>query len=364
MKVPFSTLTPLHDELHDELSDTFETVLKKGWFIQGKECELFEKEFAEFCSAKHCIGCGNGLDAISIALMANGIGAGDEVIVPAFTFIATALAVERIGAKPVFVDVEKDTTLIDVNKVEEAITEKTKAIVPVHLYGQPVDIDSLLGIARSYNLKIIFDAAQAHGATYKSKNICCYGDASCFSFYPGKNLGALGDGGAVVTNLDNYNEMKMIGNYGAAVRYHHDLKGLNSRLDELQSAFLRIKLKKIDAMTQARKKLATRYLKEIDNPAITLPVVKNGDHVWHIFAVHCETRDVLQKTLKEFGIETNIHYPIPIHLQKSFMEYGCHGGEYPVTETLARTELSLPLFYGMTENQQTYVIDALNKTVI
>ncbi len=364
MNVPFSTLEILHKEMEEELKEAFDNVLKKGWFIQGSECGSFEKEFATYSEAKYCVGCGNGLDSIYIALVANGIGQGDEVIVPAFTFIATAIAVARTGATPVFVDVEEGTTLIDVTKIESAITSKTKAIVPVHLYGQPVDINGVMSIAKKYGLKVIFDAAQAHGAKYSGKNIGTIGDATCFSFYPGKNLGALGDGGAITTNNDNYELMKMITNYGSTERYKHDVMGTNSRLDELQSAFLRIKLKRLDKMIECRKRIATRYLKEISNAGIILPNIKNGDHVWHIFAIHVDNRDQVQKKLRDEGIETNIHYPVPIHLQKAFSSFGLKEGSYPVTEKLAKTELSIPLYYGMTDEEQTYVIEKLNGLVI
>lgn len=361
MKIPFSTLKLLHEELEKEIKQAFDDVYENGWFIQGKQCESFESEFADFCGSGYAVGCGNGLDAITISLIANGIGKGDEVIVPAFTFIATAIAVERAGAKPVFVEVEKDTTLIDTSKIEDAITERTKAIIPVHLYGQPANMDEICRIAEDHNLKVISDAAQSHGAIYHGKKIGEFGDTVCFSFYPGKNLGALGDGGAITTNDEELStKMKMITNYGSIIRYHHDVQGMNSRLDELQSAFLRVKLKHIDKMIQCRKKIAQRYLSEMSNPDVILPVVKNGDHVWHIFAIHSEKRDALKEYLSRKGIETNIHYPIPIHMQKSFSSYGLKCGSFPVTEWLARSELSLPLYYGMTEEEQSYVIDTIN----
>ena len=360
MKVPFSTVRYIHEECKGELYEAFDRVMESGWYIRGSECDKFETEFAEYCQAKHTIGCGNGLDSIAIALQAFGVGKGDEVIIPAFTFIATAIAVEHTGATPVLVDVDPETTLIDVNLIESAITDRTKAIVPVHLYGQPVDIDSIEAIAKKHGLYVIYDSAQAHGAKYKGKNIGSYGDAVCFSFYPGKNLGALGDAGAIATNSDKSEIMSMIGNYGSSVRYHHDVIGMNSRLDEIQSAFLRVKLKNLDNVNAERKKLAQRYLSSITNPAVKLPVQKNGDHVWHIFAIHCEDRDNMQKYLSDRGIETNIHYPIPIHLQKSFAKYGYRKGSFPVTEKLAETELSLPLYYGMTDAEINYVIETIN----
>ncbi len=361
MKVPFSTLDYFHKELHDELKESFENTLSKGWFIQGTECSSFEREYSEYCGSRYAVGCGNGLDSITIALMANGIGNGDEVILPAFTFIATAIAVERVGAKPVFIDVEKDTTQIDPDKIEHSITVKTKAIIPVFLYGQCSNMAKINKIAKEHNLKVIIDAAQAHGATFCDNKIGKMGDAACFSFYPGKNLGALGDAGAIITNNEeSYNLMKMITNYGSTVKYHHDVMGMNSRLDELQASFLRIKLKYLDKMIIERQKLASRYLNEITNEKVELPVVKYGNHVWHIFAVHVDNRDQIKEKLSEQGIETSIHYPIPIHLQKSFSKYKYGVGSFPITEQLSKSELSLPLYYGMSQEEQDYVIDAIN----
>lgn len=364
MKIPYGTVRHIHDELRNEINSAFESVLDSEWYIRGKECEAFEREFAEYCGAKHAVGCGNGLDAITIALLAYGIGPGDEVIVPAFTFVATAIAVERTGATPVLVDVEKETTLINPELIENAMTEKTKAIVPVHLYGQPVDICKIEKIAKKNNLVTIYDSAQAHGATYMGKGIGSYGDAVCFSFYPGKNLGALGDGGGIVTNSDKYELMRAVGNYGSEVRYHHDVEGMNSRLDEIQAAFLRVKLKNLDKVNLERKRIAEKYLKEINNKDVVLPVVKNGDHVWHIFPIHSEKRDKTVGYLSQKGIETNIHYPVPIHLQKSFKKYGLKEGSFPITEWLAKTELSLPLYYGMTDEEIDYVINTVNDMVV
>ncbi len=361
MEVPFSTVEFVHADCRKGLTDAFQKVLDSNWFIMGEECKAFEEEYAGYCGVRHAVGCGNGLDSIAIALMAFGIGEGDEVIVPAFTFIATALAVQRTGAKPVFVDVEEGTTLIDVGKIEAAITNRTKAIVPVHLYGQPADMKAIRKIADKYNLKIIADAAQAHGAEIDGKGICAYADATAFSFYPGKNLGALGDAGAAVTDDDECARvMKALTNYGSEKKYVHDYMGMNSRLDELQSAFLRVKLRDLDKQIEARKDIAARYHKEIKNPAVRLPEVKNGDHVYHIFAVYCDKRDSLKEYLESKGVHCNIHYPIPMHMQKAFAGLGPPEGSFPVTEKLARTELSIPIFYGMTDEQVSYVIDTIN----
>ncbi len=361
MEVPFSTVEFIHGECRKDLVGAFEKVLDSNWFIMGDECRAFEKEFAEYCGTKYAVGCGNGLDSIAIALMAFGIGEGDEVIVPAFTFIATALAVQRTGATPVFVDVEEGTTLIDVSKIEAAITERTKAIAPVHLYGQPADLKAIREIAERHGLKVVADAAQSHGAKIDGRSICAYADATCFSFYPGKNLGALGDAGAAVTDDPGCARvMKALTNYGSEQKYVHDYKGMNSRLDELQSAFLRVKLRSLDAQISVRKKIASRYLAEINDPNVRLPEVKNGDHVYHIFPVYCDDRDALKEYLGSKGVQTNIHYPIPMHMQKAFSDFGLPEGSYPVTERLARTELSIPMFYGMTDDQVSYVIDAIN----
>ena len=277
MKIPYSTLENIHDELHDELIESFDNVLKRGKFVQGIECSLFEKEFSDYCGSNYAIGCGNGLDSITIALLSIGIGRGDEVIIPAFTFVATALAVERTGATPILVDVEKDTTQIDPEKIEKSITSRTRAIIPVFLYGQCSDMNSIRKIAEKHGLKIIIDAAQAHGATYEGKRIGQLGDVACFSFYPGKNLGALGDAGAITTNDEStYHLMKKLTNYGSEIKYHHEVFGLNSRLDEIQASFLRIKLKHLDKNITERRKLASTYLKEIKNEKVQLPMEKYG----------------------------------------------------------------------------------------
>lgn len=362
MKIPFSTMDRLHEELGDELASSFYRVLKSGWFIQGNECTSFEKEYSSYCDSQFTVGCGNGLDSITIALIANKIGPGDEVIIPAFTFIATALAVERSGATPIFVDIETETAQIDPDKIEKAITSKTKAIIPVFLYGQCSDMNRIKEIAYNYNLKIIIDAAQAHGAIFDNKKLGQLADAACFSFYPGKNLGALGDGGAIITNNEeNYHEMKMITNYGSTKKYLHEIVGFNSRLDEIQASFLRVKLKHLDKMIAERERIASRYLNEITNEKIQLPIEKYGRHVWHIFAIQVNNRDSFKEELQKQGIETSIHYPIPIHLQKAFSRYNYEKGRFPITEKLSKTELSLPLYYGMSESEQGYVIDVLNK---
>ncbi|WP_347489324.1 DegT/DnrJ/EryC1/StrS family aminotransferase [Desulfoscipio sp. XC116] len=362
MKIPWSTVHFMHEELHDELIGSFKRVFNGDWFIQGSSVKEFEDAYAKYCETDYCIGCGNGLDAITIILKAMGIGTGDEVIIPSFTFIATALAVEYAGAKPVFVEIDPDTALLEPSRIEEAITERTKAILPVHLYGQPASMDGICEIARRYGLKVIEDAAQAHGAVYKGKRIGSLGDAAAFSFYPGKNLGALGDAGGITTNDARLaGKIRAIGNYGSKIKYIHKYMGVNSRLDEVQAAFLSAKLPHLEKWNKDRKRIAGCYLNEIKHPEIKLPVVKTGDHVWHIFAVRCNKRDNLKKYLKDKGIETNIHYPVPMHFQKAFSHYELPRGTYPIAEELADTELSLPIYWGMTDEEINYIINALNK---
>ena len=363
MRVPFVDFKPLEKAINQELHSAFERVLNNSWYIDGKEDERFEKEFADFCGVKYCIGCGNGLDALVLILKAYGISEGDEVIVPSNTFIATALAVSYTGAEPVFVEPTLEYYNIDVNRIEEKITSKTKAIIAVHLYGQPADMDSIISIAKKYNLKVIEDAAQAHGALYKGKRVGGIGDAAGFSFYPGKNLGALGDAGAVLTNNEEIaKRVRILSNYGSDYKYHHVLKGHNSRLDELQAAFLSAKLKCLDKVNANRRKTAEKYLEMINNAEIVLPYVeKKVCPVWHIFAIRCKRREELEKYLSESGIGTNKHYPIPIHLQKCYRDLGYKRGDFLIAEEISETELSLPLYYGMTDEECGYVIDKVNE---
>lgn len=361
-RVPFATVERIHTQYGEELRQAYETVMGSSWFIGGTPCEKFETEFARYCGTKYGVGCGNGLDALMLSLRAMGIGAGDEVIVPSFTFIATALAVAYAGAKPVFVEVDPETALLDPFLIEAAITKRTKAIIAVHLYGQMAPMDEICAIAQKYGLKVLEDAAQSHGAVYQGKRAGSWGDAGCFSFYPGKNLGALGDAGGVVTNdAQLAARIRAIGNYGAEKKYVHDYMGVNSRLDALQAAFLRAKLKYLDEWCAERRTIAGRYLAEIKNPGIQLPVVKHGVPVWHLFVVRCEERDRLRTYLEEHGIGTNIHYPIPMHEQKAFAGYDLPHGSFPIAEKLASTVLSIPMFNGMTEEEVSTVIETINK---
>ena len=363
MKIPFVSLEPLHREMNEKLTQTFRDVLSKNIFIMGERLAGFENQFADYCNTEYAIGTGTGLDALYLILKAKDIGSGDEVIIPSNTFIATALAVSYTGAIPVLVEPNIDTYTIDPRKIEEKITRKTKAIIPVHLYGRCADMDAINNIAKTHHLIAIEDAAQCHGALYKGKRAGNLGTAAGFSFYPGKNLGALGDGGIVTTN-DPYlaHRIRMLGNYGSQEKYHHELLGNNSRLDELQAALLSVKLKYLDKVNEYRNNIARQYLKGICNPLISLPQaeVEGNYQVWHIFAVRCSKREHFQRYLEYKGIGTNIHYPIPIHLQKCYETLNIKRGELPIAEELAQTVLSLPMYYGMKDGEVQYVIDTIN----
>lgn len=363
MKIPFVSFEVMHKEIESKILEKFKEVYEKNWFIQGEEVQKFEEEYAAYCGVKYCVGCGNGLDALFLPLKAYGIGEGDEVIVPSNTFIATALAVSYTGATPVFVEPKINTFNINPEEIEKKITNKTKAIMAVHLYGQPAEMEQILEIAKKYGLKVIEDSAQAHGATYKGKRTGSLADAAGFSFYPGKNLGALGDAGAMVTNdKELADKVRALGNYGSDYKYHHIYQGNNSRLDEVQAAFLRIKLQELDKWNQERNRIANRYLAEINNPRVILPVTeKDCTHVYHIFGIRCEKREELEKYLNEKGIGTNKHYPIPMHLQGAYEKLQIPKGALPIAEEISATQLSIPMYYGMTEDEISYVIDAINQ---
>lgn len=363
MKVPFVTFKPLEKELDKDLRDAFERVYNRSWYIEGVEDEAFEKAFAEYCDSKYCVGVGNGLDSLFLALKAMGIKEGDEVIVPSNTYIATALAVTYTGATPVFVEPDIRTFNIDPTKIEAAITDKTRAIMPVHLYGQACDMDPIMEVAKKYNLYVVEDCAQAHGAKYNGKVIGSFGDAAGFSFYPGKNLGALGDAGATVTNNEELaKKVRALGNYGSDYKYHHIYQGNNSRLDELQAAFLAAKLPHLNKVNAERRKIAQKYLDGINNPEIILPFVPEyAEPVWHIFGIRCNRRNELEKFLNDAGISTNKHYPIPMHLQGCYADLGFKKGDYPIAEEISETELSIPMYYGMTDEEIQYVIDRINE---
>ena len=362
IKVPFVSFLPMERELDTQLREAFTRVFERSWYIEGKEDEAFEQAFAGYCGTKYCVGVGNGLDALMLVLKALDIGEGDEVIVPSNTYIATALAVTYVGAKPVFVEPELETFNINPYRIEAAITSRTKAVMPVHLYGRACDMDPIMAIAREYGLRVVEDCAQAHGATYKGQKVGTFGDAAGFSFYPGKNLGALGDAGAVVTNNPEIAEkVRALGNYGSDYKYHHIYKGNNSRLDELQAAFLAAKLPLLEKMNAERRRIAGCYLEGMKNPQVILPAVTDGYvPVWHIFGVRCDRREALEKHLNDRGIGTNKHYPIPMHLQECYRDLGFKEGDFPIAEEISRTELSLPMYYGMTEEEIRAVMDAVN----
>lgn len=363
MKIPFVSFEEMHKEIREEILNKVEEVYDKNWFIQGNEVASFEQEFAEYCNTPYCVGCGNGLDALFLILKAMEIGEGDEVILPSNTFIATALAVSYAGAKPIFSEPRLDTYNIDTNLIEEKVTERTKAIIAVHLYGFPADMEGINKIAKKNRLKVIEDCAQAHGALYKGRKVGSFGDAAGFSFYPGKNLGALGDAGAVVCgDILLADRIRALANYGSHEKYNHIYKGNNSRLDEIQAAILRIKLRHLDIWNEDRRRTAQFYLDNINNPAILLPADEvNCKHVYHIFAVRTEKREQLEIYLNNCGISTNKHYPIPMHLQKAYLDLGIYGGELPIAEKISRTELSLPIYYGMKEEEMRYVTEKINE---
>ena len=362
MNIPFVSFEAMHNEIKDEVLAKFKEVYEKNWFIGGSELEQFEAEFAQYCGTKYCVGCGNGLDALFLTLKAYGVGEGDEVIVPSNTYIATALAVSYVGATPVFVEPTLDYFNIDVDRIEEKITDKTKAIMAVHLYGQPASMTKINELAKKHNLIVIEDSAQAHGATYKGVRTGSLGNAAGFSFYPGKNLGALGDAGAMVTNdKEVADRVRALGNYGSDYKYHHIYKGNNSRLDEVQAAMLRIKLRHLDRWNEERARIASRYLAEIDNPEVVLPkLAEDCTHVYHIFAIRTEARESLEKHLNDNGIGTNKHYPIPMHLQEAYADLNIAEGALPIAEEISSTQLSTPMYYGMTDDEISYVIEKIN----
>lgn len=362
--IPFLDLKPVYLELKDELEAAYTRVMESGWYILGAEVEAFENEFAAYCRARHCIGVANGLDALHLILRGYGIGAGDEVIVPANTYIATWLAVSYAGATPVAVEPDAETYNLAPQKIEAAITPKTRAIMPVHLYGQPAEMDAINEIAQRHNLKVIEDAAQAQGARYKNRPAGSLADAAGFSFYPGKNLGAFGDAGAIVTDDDELADaMRVLRNYGSRVKYYNEVKGFNSRLDPLQAAFLSVKLKHLDKWNARRQQIARKYIEGLSGCSkIVLPVlVEEAESVWHLFVVQCAERDNLQAFLKQRGIETLIHYPVPPHLSQAYSEDFAEKPDFPLTENLAASVLSLPMSPHLTEAEQDFTIETVRE---
>ena len=346
MKIPFLDLRAPYVELREEFDEAYHRVMDSGWYILGEEVEAFEAEWAAYCGVKHCVGVGNGLEALHLVLRAWGIGPGDEVIVPSNTYIATWLAVSYAGATPVPVEPDPLTYNLDPNRIEAAVTPRTKAVLPVHLYGQPADMDPIVEVAHRYELKVLEDAAQAHGARYKGRRTGSLGDAAGWSFYPGKNLGAFGDAGAVTTDdAELADRVRVLRNYGSRVKYHNEVKGFNSRLDPLQAAFLRVKLRHLDEWNERRTRVAAAYLHALhDAPALVLPHVPTwAAPCWHLFVVRHPHRDELQRGLQAAGIGTLIHYPIPPHRSGAYADAGYAKGIYPLAERLAATVLSLPI---------------------
>jgi len=358
MKVPFVDLAAQYASIKKEIDEAMQQVISGTAFIGGFYKEKFEQEFAAYCGAKHCIGVGNGTDALFITLKALGIGSGDEVITVANTFVATSEAIVSTYANCVFVDCHPDFYNIDHQKIEEKITARTKAIMPVHLYGQPAALDEILTIARNNNLFVIEDAAQAHGAKYHGKTVGTLGDVACFSFYPGKNLGAYGDAGAIVTNDTQLAEKcKMLADHGRTKKYEHEMSGYNSRLDGLQAAILSVKLKYLNQWNDARRRVAAHYLNHLQMKNVVLPrTMSNVEHVYHLFVIQAKERDGLKKFLQEHGIETGIHYPIPLPHQKVYEYMGHLVGDFPASENLAVNALSLPIYPELTTNQLNYVV--------
>ncbi|BBB68847.1 aminotransferase [Undibacterium sp. YM2] len=362
--IPYLELKPQHQDLRAELNQAFNEVLDSGWFIQGKQLEAFEAEYAAYCGSQYCVGVGNGMDALHLILRAYGIGEGDEVIVPSNTYIASWLAVSYAGATPVPVEPDLATYNIDPAKIAAAITPKTKAIMVVHLYGQLADMDPIIAIAREHGLKVIEDAAQSHGATYKGRVSGGLGDAAAHSFYPGKNLGALGDAGGVTTNdAELAKQLKVLRNYGSQIKYHNEVKGYNSRLDELQAALLRVKLHRLDGWNVQRRALAQQYHEGLkDLPGLVIPFVPQwSEPVWHIYAVRHAKRDALQKHLQDAGIGSLVHYPIPPHLQPAYAELQLGVGSFPLSEQIHAEELSLPLDPYLAPEDVSRVIAAVRE---
>lgn len=361
VSIPFLDLGAAYRELQTPIDEAVARVLASGYYIGGPEVDAFEDEYSTYCGASHAVGVANGLDALHLALRAMDVGAGDEVILPSNTYIATWLAVSHCGATPVPVEPDERTYNIDPTRIEAAITPRTKAILPVHLYGQPADLDPILAIARKHGLRVLEDAAQAHGARYKGQRIGAHGDVVAWSFYPGKNLGAMGDGGAVTTNDAQIAErIRVLRNYGSRVKYVNDVRGFNSRLDPIQAAALRVKLKVLDTWNERRAAIASHYQTGLANTALTLPYVPEwAEPAWHLYVVQHPQRDILQKKLGEAGVGTLIHYPIPPHLQRAYEASGLVQGQFPIAEGHAKQCLSLPIGPHLNEVGTGAVVSAI-----
>lgn len=365
MNIPFVDLQTQYRNLSEEMNPRLLKAIADCHFILGENVDKFEQEFADYCAVKYAVSTSSGTAALFLTLLSLGIGKGDEVITAANTFIATVLAIHYTGARPVLVDVDEASFNLDIEKTKAAITKRTKAILPVHLYGQPVDLEPLVALAKEHNLKVVEDACQAHGAEYKGKKVGAFGQASAFSFYPGKNLGAYGDGGMIVTNHTEIKEkLIVLRNYGQKQKYHHLVKGYNARLDTIQAEILRVKLQYLDRWNDSRRKNAEVYNSLLQNEAgnIILPQqMPETKHVWHLYVIRTKKRDALQKYLKESGVATGIHYPILIHLQPAFADLGYKKGDFPITEKVSDEILSLPMYPELKEEQIKYVVQRIKE---
>jgi len=364
MRIPLVNLAAMHADLRRDIDAAIEGVLQRGDYVLGQDVQAFEEEFAAYLGARHCIGVGNGLDALTLAIKGLGIGAGDEVITQANTYVATALAIHQAGATPVLVDHDADTYCIDPRRVRAAITSRTRAIIPVHMYGQAADMDAINAVAAEHGLKVLEDAAQAHGTTYKGRRCGTLGDVAAFSFYPGKNLGAIGDGGAIVTDDDDMAAwLRSARNYGSTVKYRHTVKGMNTRLDTIQAAVLRAKLPHLDRWNETRRTLAARYRERLADTGLVLPATDaNGEHIYHLFVVRCATRDAVLAQLNAAGIGAAIHYPVPVHQQVCFGR-GCVTHEVPYSEVFAEQLISLPICPYLGMENVDYVTQAVRSAL-
>ena len=363
MNIPFLNFQPMHEQIRSEMHQAFSDVYDSYWYVMGEKLQTFEASYAKYNQTKYCVGVSNGLDALILALQALNIGKGDEVIVPSNTYIASVIAITTVGATPVFVEPRIDTYNINPELIEQKITKRTKAIMPVHLYGQACEMDYIMKLAEAYDLYVVEDNAQAHGSSYNGKLTGSFGHANGVSFYPGKNLGALGDAGAVTTNKEEIAEkIKALRNYGSHKKYHNDYVGLNRRLDELQAALLSVKLQYLNDWTQERKEIAKTYNEILVGSNLILPkLASNADHVFHLYVVRTSKREELQEYLNKKGVGTLIHYPIPPHLQKAYKYLGYKIGDFPIAEELANTTISLPLWVGIEKNQLETVSDLIAK---
>jgi len=362
--IPFVDLKREYAEISEEITQVIQRVLKSGWFILGEETVKFETEFSKYVGAKYGINVNSGSDALFLALKTLGIGKGDEVITVSHTFISTVDAIVRNEAKPIFVDIEPETYCIDVTKIEEKITKRTKAIIPIHLYGHPADMDTIMKIAREHNLFVIEDACQAHGAEYKGKRVGGIGDIGCFSFYPTKNIGAYGDAGMIVTNKEELaNRLKMMRNYGSSKKYYHEFVGVNSRLDEIQAAVLRVKLKYLDKWNERRRNIAQVYNKHLKDSEVVIPIEKEyAKHVYYLYVVRCKDRDKLQQYLSKKGVQTMIHYPVPVHKQNAYLKLG-YKINLPITEKICNEILSLPIYPWLNNDEVSSIAEVIKNAI-